>query len=153
MPIFNLPDHKIQAIAQNPAVFQQVVACYAAGGVNNFPFDPRKAFVAANVSDGRTYGIQVAFQENGSFRVFYCTCPAYKEHPGACKHIIALLMYIDSYLRQANLPGLQRNKAFKQLVQSILEPQDAEFEIPPQLQHILRDYQKTGFQWPDGPSL
>ena len=56
-------------------------------------------------------------------------------------------MYIDSFLRQANLPGIQRNKAFKQLVQSILEPQDGEFEIPPELQHILRDYQKTGFKW------
>ncbi len=56
-------------------------------------------------------------------------------------------MYIDSYLRQANLPGIQRNKAFKQLVQSILEPQDGEFEIPAELEHILRDYQKTGFKW------
>lgn len=56
-------------------------------------------------------------------------------------------MYIDSFLRQANLPGLQRSKAFKQLVQSILEPQDGEFEIPPSLEPVLRDYQKTGFKW------
>jgi len=56
-------------------------------------------------------------------------------------------MYIDSFLRQANLPGIQRNKAFKQLVQSILEPQDAEFDIPASLRDVLRDYQKTGFKW------
>lgn len=56
-------------------------------------------------------------------------------------------MYIDSFLRQANLAGVQRNKAFKQLVQSILEPQDGEFEIPEELQNVLRDYQKTGFKW------
>lgn len=56
-------------------------------------------------------------------------------------------MYIDSFLRQANLPGVHRTKAFKQLVQSILEPQDGEFEIPAELQHVLRDYQKTGFKW------
>lgn len=56
-------------------------------------------------------------------------------------------MYIDSFLRQVNLPGIQRNKAFKQLVQSILEPQDGEFEPPPSLQNVLRDYQKTGFKW------
>ncbi len=56
-------------------------------------------------------------------------------------------MYIDSFLRQANLPGMQRNKAFKQLVQSILEPQDGEFEPPAALQNVLRDYQKTGFKW------
>lgn len=56
-------------------------------------------------------------------------------------------MYLDSFLRQANLPGVQRNQAFKQLVQNILEPQDGEFEIPSELKPILRDYQKTGFQW------
>ncbi|MFZ3171124.1 MAG: DEAD/DEAH box helicase [Carboxydocellales bacterium] len=56
-------------------------------------------------------------------------------------------MYIDNFLRQANLPGIQRNKAFKQLVQSILEPQDGEYEVPAQLQKVLRDYQKTGFKW------
>lgn len=56
-------------------------------------------------------------------------------------------MYIDSFLRQVNLPGIQRNKAFKQLVQAILEPQDGEFEPPTILEHILRDYQKTGFKW------
>lgn len=56
-------------------------------------------------------------------------------------------LYIDNYLRQANLPGIQRNKAFKQLVQSILEPHDGEFEVPLTLQNVLRDYQKTGFQW------
>lgn len=56
-------------------------------------------------------------------------------------------MYIDSFLRQSNLPGVKRNKAFKQLVQSILEPQDGEFEIPLELQTVLRDYQKTGFKW------
>jgi len=56
-------------------------------------------------------------------------------------------MYLDSFLREANLPGVHRNKAFKQLVQSILEPQDGEFKIPVSLEHVLRDYQKTGFKW------
>jgi SNF2 family DNA or RNA helicase len=56
-------------------------------------------------------------------------------------------MYIDSFLRQANLPGMQRNKAFKELVQNILEPQDGEYEIPEVVSPILRDYQKTGFKW------
>jgi SNF2 family DNA or RNA helicase len=56
-------------------------------------------------------------------------------------------MYIDNYLRQANLPGVQRNLAFKNFVQSILEPQDGDFEPPEALMPVLRDYQKTGFKW------
>lgn len=56
-------------------------------------------------------------------------------------------LYIENFLRQANLPGIQRNMAFKHLVQSILEPQDGEYEVPRGLQNVLRDYQKTGFKW------
>lgn len=56
-------------------------------------------------------------------------------------------LYIDNFLRQASLPGIQRNKAFKHLVQSILEPQDAEYEVPSILQTVLREYQRTGFKW------
>jgi SNF2 family DNA or RNA helicase len=56
-------------------------------------------------------------------------------------------LYIDSFLRQANLPGMDLSNAFKQLVQSILEPQITEFVIPVGLDHVLRDYQKTGFKW------
>ena len=56
-------------------------------------------------------------------------------------------MYIDNYLRQANLGGVKRNLAFKNFVQSILEPQDGDFEVPAGLKPVLRDYQKTGFKW------
>ncbi len=56
-------------------------------------------------------------------------------------------MYIDSYIRQSNLQHVERNRAFKQLVQSILEPQDTEYDVPVELQHVLRDYQRVGFKW------
>jgi len=56
-------------------------------------------------------------------------------------------MYLDNFLRQANLAGVQRNLPFKNFVQSILEPQDGDFEVPPGLNSVLRDYQKTGFKW------
>ncbi|MGE4282483.1 MAG: SNF2 helicase associated domain-containing protein [Clostridia bacterium] len=56
-------------------------------------------------------------------------------------------MYLDSCLKDSGLRHIKRNLAFKQLVQDIGEPEDMEFEIPEQVKHILRDYQKTGFKW------
>lgn len=56
-------------------------------------------------------------------------------------------LYIDNYLRQHNLQGFGRNRAFKQLVQNILEPQDMEYQVPAELENVLREYQKTGFKW------
>lgn len=56
-------------------------------------------------------------------------------------------VYIDSFLRQKKLQGIGRNSAFKHLVQSIQEPQDMEYQIPEELEALLREYQKTGFRW------
>lgn len=56
-------------------------------------------------------------------------------------------MYLDKKLRESNLANIERNIAFKQMVQNVLEPKDMDFEIPNGLDSILRDYQKVGFKW------
>ncbi|MDD4834943.1 MAG: DEAD/DEAH box helicase, partial [Lutispora sp.] len=56
-------------------------------------------------------------------------------------------LYIDKKLRESNLGNIERNIAFKQMVQNVLEPKDMDFEIPQSLGNILRDYQKVGFKW------
>ncbi len=56
-------------------------------------------------------------------------------------------LYLDSLIRESSLNHIERNMAFKQLVQNIKEPQDMDFAIPKELVNILRDYQKTGFKW------
>lgn len=55
-------------------------------------------------------------------------------------------LYIDRCLRESNWQ-IERNLAFKQLVQNINEPRDMEFEVPKHFQGTLRGYQKTGFKW------
>ncbi|MGE5582552.1 MAG: DEAD/DEAH box helicase, partial [Bacillota bacterium] len=56
-------------------------------------------------------------------------------------------LYIDSLLRDSGLHGIERNAAFKQMVQNIREPEDMEFEVPAPLRNVLREYQKVGFKW------
>jgi len=55
-------------------------------------------------------------------------------------------LYIDRRLKETNM-RIERNLAFKQLVQNVTEPQDMEFEVPENFQGVLRGYQKTGFKW------
>ena len=56
-------------------------------------------------------------------------------------------MYIDNQIRESNMTHIERNSSFKRMVQNIKEPEDMDFVIPQKLQHVLRDYQKTGFKW------
>ncbi|MRG86374.1 DEAD/DEAH box helicase [Salinibacillus xinjiangensis] len=48
--------------------------------------------------------------------------------------------------------GAKYNKAFRQLIQDIKNPDDNDYSIPDSLQADLRDYQNVGFQWLKGLS-
>jgi len=56
-------------------------------------------------------------------------------------------LYLDSLARETNDFHMERNSAFKKMVQDIREPQDIEYIVPDGIQGKLRDYQKTGFKW------
>lgn len=56
-------------------------------------------------------------------------------------------LYLDQNIREAGIHNIERNRAFKEFVQNIREPEDMEFPIPPNLRGSLREYQKFGFKW------
>ncbi|MCX7748846.1 MAG: DEAD/DEAH box helicase [Clostridia bacterium] len=56
-------------------------------------------------------------------------------------------LYLDNYLRESDSHYMERSAAFKQMVQNIKEPEDMDYEVPHELENILRDYQKVGFKW------
>jgi hypothetical protein len=56
-------------------------------------------------------------------------------------------LYLNSYLKESGIYYIERNQAFKEFVQNILEPSDMNFKVPGELKGILRDYQKLGFKW------
>ena len=56
-------------------------------------------------------------------------------------------MYLDKYLKEKRLDFIRKNVNFKKLVRDINEPEDIKYEIPVEVEGILRDYQKFGFKW------
>ena len=56
-------------------------------------------------------------------------------------------LYIDEYLKESNIKSIKRDLMFKELVQNIREPEDIEYNIPVDIDKILRNYQKLGFKW------
>ncbi|MBW4828121.1 MAG: DEAD/DEAH box helicase [Clostridiaceae bacterium] len=55
--------------------------------------------------------------------------------------------YLDNYFKEKDLDFIEENVDFKNLVEDIKKPEDIEYEIPEELESILRDYQKFGFKW------
>jgi hypothetical protein len=56
-------------------------------------------------------------------------------------------LYLDTMLQRNPRGRFRRDKAFKDLVQNVREPEDLDFPLPSHLEPIMRDYQKTGFKW------
>lgn len=55
--------------------------------------------------------------------------------------------YLAQKLEETGLRGFRQNKAFKELVDSILDPADLDLAPPEKLASVLRDYQRFGFRW------
>lgn len=56
-------------------------------------------------------------------------------------------LYVDQFFQDKQLTSVSRDKNFKQLARSIREPGETDFEIPEDMENVLRDYQKFGFKW------
>lgn len=56
-------------------------------------------------------------------------------------------MYLDDKLKGFESAYVERNLAFKRLVENIKEPRDMEYAVPESLKGIMRGYQVTGFKW------
>jgi len=56
-------------------------------------------------------------------------------------------LYLDQKLKKAETEYFERNRAFKELVQNVKEPSDADIAVPEGLDKILRPYQKFGYKW------
>ena len=56
-------------------------------------------------------------------------------------------LYLDDKLKDVENIYVERNLAFKELVQNIKESRDIDYTLPKGLEDVLRGYQVTGFKW------
>ena len=56
-------------------------------------------------------------------------------------------LYIDEQLREGGKIHTHKNKDFKSLIRNMKTIGDNDFEVPSQLENIMREYQKYGFMW------
>lgn len=56
-------------------------------------------------------------------------------------------LYLDGELREHAGLSVQRDRAFRALIRNMKTVEDNDFEVPPGLEPVLREYQKRGFLW------
>lgn len=56
-------------------------------------------------------------------------------------------LYLDTLLKQSEGMKYDRDGEFKKIVRDMKDISDADFVVPPSMKSVLRNYQKTGYQW------
>lgn len=110
-----MTDRQMRNLASYPMAYQLGVAYYQAGKVGPLEYNPAERKVKAFVAGTSRYLIQLQLTPEGGLGSYQCSCPAYSNHSGACKHIIAVLKST-----QTNLPLIFQKKANSSSTQEFL---------------------------------
>jgi len=56
-------------------------------------------------------------------------------------------LYLDSLIKNNCWVDALKEQSFKDMIRNIKESDETDFEVPDELKHIMRNYQKTGYKW------
>lgn len=87
-----LSRNRIKEMASADLVYFRGLDYYNRGRVKNFRYSPEKLLIQAIVTGSKNYQVRIEFYDGGDVADYQCTCPAYEQYDGACKHIIAVLL-------------------------------------------------------------
>lgn len=92
--MFNITEELILKLSSLHTTYIKGQQYYRANKVKELIFNSERMFFSAIVSGTRRYNVKIEFDTGGNFRRGSCTCPAYGEYWGYCKHIVASLFEI-----------------------------------------------------------
>ncbi|WP_392486159.1 SNF2 helicase associated domain-containing protein [Haloimpatiens sp. FM7315] len=56
-------------------------------------------------------------------------------------------LYLDQKIKDKDMDYVNRSKDFRELVNSVRDIKEMEYDLPEHIDKIMRNYQKTGFKW------
>lgn len=92
--MFNITEKLIRELCMLSNTYLKGQQYYRANKVKDLKFNSQRLIFNAVVSGTRRYEVRIEFDKDGDFRRGTCTCPAYDEYWGHCKHIVATLYEI-----------------------------------------------------------
>lgn len=85
----------IERLSGSQATYQKGVSYFRNGRVRAVEFEPIHPAYHAIVEGETTYEVMIYVDENNAIREADCDCPAFSAYAGYCKHIVAVLLYLE----------------------------------------------------------
>lgn len=105
----------IKGLATTETVYFRGMRYYAAHAVSRVTWNESAGQYHAFVQGNNIYAVTVGLSETGEME-YNCNCPAHVKYQGACKHVIATLLFISDYQQREDAMehmGEEDQKAYK----------------------------------------
>ena len=83
----------IRNLASSDVVYSRGLQYYKAGRVHNVAYSKSNHQYRMNVKGSFEYCVNITEFEDGSFE-HACNCPSHVKEKGACKHVVAALLFL-----------------------------------------------------------
>lgn len=97
--MLELSGEQIRRLAIDDSTYNRGVRYYKSKAVTNVTWSKGLRQYQAVVHGGNDYRVTIRLNEDGSNFHYNCNCPAKIKHQGACKHVIAMLLFLSDYIR------------------------------------------------------
>lgn len=116
--LLKLSKETIKKLAVDEMIYSRGVRYFKNGAVSNVTWSNKLKQYRATVTGKNPYSVILSPKEDGTIE-YSCNCPEHaKQKGGACKHIIAALLFINDYMERAE--GSER-KGEEKIIFNILE--------------------------------
>lgn len=96
----------IRNLASSDIVYSRGLQYYKAGRVSNVAYSKLNHQYRMNVKGSYNYSVFITENEDGSFE-HACNCPSHVKEKGACKHVVAALLFLLKYQEKSTMEAPQ----------------------------------------------
>lgn len=99
--MYKITREAIRRLATTETVYYRGMRYYAAHAVSDVTWNEATKQYHAFVQGSNIYGVTIGFGEDEQI-THSCNCPAHAKYPGACKHVVAALLFIADYQQRVD---------------------------------------------------
>lgn len=111
-----LTDGKIKDQASNLTTYLKGCDYYRRNNVQTVNYNTIEKRFSARVVGTYFYDVNIYFDDDNEIAELYCDCPAYREYEGGCKHVVAVLKYIqanwNAYFKSNQMLKVSKNAKY-----------------------------------------
>ena len=90
------PESTIKSLATNQTVYDKGLEIFNTNQVRDLKLNESNRSVEFNIYEDQKYKTYFSFMKNGLAQKYSCDCPAFQKQSGACRHVIASMLYLNT---------------------------------------------------------